>query len=239
MSNYYYITGTSRGLGKAFTEYLLQQPENRVLGISRTNTITHKNYSHVTLDLGRPDAVKTFRFASHPDAKRIVLINNAGTLGSVKPLGKLDPQSVIDAYAINLVSPTLLSNSFIAAYRDIPAEKLIINVSSGAGKSPVDGWSVYCASKSGLDMLSRVTEEEQKMRADKFRVLSIAPGIVDTQMQADIRKSAGEDFSRLNDFLNYKNANLLADPQAVAKKYFDIIERLHAIKDVVISVRDF
>lgn len=237
--NYYYITGTSRGLGEAFAKYLLEDANNYVTGISRNQSIEHANYKHISIDLTDMDVVKDFQFELHPEAKRIVLFNNAAAMGLIKPVGKLTAKSIIQNYSLNLITPSLLMNSFMDCYKNSTAEKIIVNVSSGAGKHPFDGWSVYCSSKAGLDMFSRVVAEEQKLiKENNFKILSIAPGIVDTKMQSDIRKASKEDFSKLNDFITYKDADQLSDPRVVSEKYLQIINNAKSIKEVLISVKD-
>ncbi|MEW6467865.1 MAG: SDR family NAD(P)-dependent oxidoreductase [Bacteroidota bacterium] len=238
--NYYYITGTSRGIGRAMVEYLLSDERNHVTGISRSGGIKHERYRHIPMDLSDPLAVKEFRFETHKQAQRICLINNAGAIGQVKPAGRLSNEQLIADFNLNLVAPGLLMNNFIAAYRDVAAEKIIVNVSSGAGKYPIDGWSVYCSAKAGLDMFSRVVDAEQKTTAPYgFRVFAIAPGVVETQMQTDIRQASREDFSRLSDFINYKSTGQLADPRLVAEKYFHILANQNSIPEVVLSVKDY
>lgn len=237
--NYYYITGTSRGLGNALVEHLLKTPDNVVIGISRTPGPEHKNYTHFHVDLAEPDKVKSFHFPPHHDAKRIVLINNAGVVGQIKPSGRMQADAIIRNYNVNLIAPTLLTNSFMEAYKESNAEKIIVSMSSGAGKNPIDGWGPYCASKAGIDMFSRVAAEEQKNASGyRFKIMSIAPGIVDTLMQEEIRSSQAEDFSRLNDFINYKIENQLAHPGIIAGKYIHIIENAAKFPEVVFSVKD-
>ena len=237
--NYYYITGTSRGIGKAMAELLIRDDSNFVIGISRKETIKHRNYVHVKLDLSDVNEVQHFKFDKHENAKRICLINNSGDIGMVKPVGKLTNEEIIRNYNLNLVSPCILMNSFMNAYQLFNAEKVIINMSSGAGKNPVDGWSMYCASKAGLDMFSKVVDLEEKVRSHKnFRVLAIAPGVVDTEMQVHIRSAKQEDFSRLKDFISFKNDNILLQPDAVAQKFIHIINNLNVITEVVIAAKD-
>ncbi|MCC7301577.1 MAG: SDR family NAD(P)-dependent oxidoreductase [Bacteroidia bacterium] len=237
--NHYYITGTSRGIGKSMAEYLLRDHTNHVVGLSRTNTLSHPNFSWHKLDLSDPAAVKAFRFSYHPGAGKIWLINNAGTIGQIKPAGKLNPDQLIACFHVNLVSPAVLINSFIEAFREENCDRMIVNVSSGAGKNPIDGWSSYCASKSGLDMFSRVVDKEQKIsRQTGIRIFSIAPGIVDTQMQTEIRSASPSDFSRLEDFQKYKNDNVLGDPRLTAEKYFSILAKIGSPEEIVFSVKD-
>jgi benzil reductase ((S)-benzoin forming) len=245
--NYYYITGTSRGIGKAFAEYLLEDPSNHVIGISRQKTIEHPNYRHFFLDLTDINAVADFKFELHSNPQKIYLINNAGALGFIKPIGKLTAASIIASYTLNLIAPSVLTNAFIACYNTTDAEKVILTISSGAGKNPIDGWSVYCASKAGIDMFTRVVDVEQKLREkhpqesihNGFRIFSISPGVVNTQMQTEIRSASKEDFSRVEDFKAYKETDQLADPKNVSKKYFEILADITSIKDVLSAVKDY
>ncbi len=238
--NFYYITGTSRGLGKALAEYYLTEaPNNIVIGISRNQTVFHKNYEHFNVDLGDPSQVKTLHFPPHHDAKKIVLINNAGVVGMIKPMGQLTSEAIIHNFQVNLVAPAVLSNQFMKAYHDSNADKMIVNISSGAGKTPIAGWAPYCASKAGINMLSKVVDEEQKNAFGyKFRIYSIEPGVIDTQMQEEIRSASPEDFVRLTDFINYKIENQLAKPTLIAEKFAHIIRNPEQFKDVLFSVKD-
>lgn len=237
--NYYFVTGASRGIGKAMVDCLLQDKDNHVTGISRTELPGKQGYEHVTMDLSDVTAVSGFEFRQLKDATRIVLINNAGAISKIKPLGQQDTDEMIRDFHVNLVSPALLINKFIDAYKDYAAEKMIVNVSSGAGKNPVDGWSTYCASKAGLDMLTKVADKEASMgRYGGFSILSIAPGVVDTQMQQQIRNSKADDFSRIAEFEQYKESGKLADPETIARKYIFLINNPEKIPGVVFSVND-
>lgn len=245
--NYYYITGTSRGLGKAFAEHLLENPSNIVIGIARQKSIEHKNYTHFYLDLTDVKELTNFRFELHAHAKKIYLINNAGTLGFIKPVGKLDANVIVKSYTLNLIAPSILTNEFMNCYETTDAEKVIVNISSGAGKYPVDGWATYCASKAGLDMFSKVVDEEQKIRSEHaemsihkgFKIFSIAPGVVDTQMQDEIRKASKDDFSNLEKFINYKANNELKSPLEISRRYFSVLNNVGQIKDVLSSIKDY
>lgn len=237
--NYYFITGTSRGIGKAIATKLLANPKNQVTGLSRTNSISHERFSFVEMDLSDETQVKNWNFPDLKNAEKICLINNAGIIGSVHPVGKLNIESSSKAYQVNLVSPTLLTNSFLKKYSQIIIKQIIINISSGAGKNPIDGWSVYCATKAGIDMFTRTIAEELKI-ADKKHIFAfaVAPGVVDTAMQDEIRKSDLADFSRIQTFIDYKKTNQLANPDLIAEKYLSILDLPEQFKDVVFSVKD-
>ncbi len=222
--NHFFLTGTSRGIGKAIAEQLLAEPGNHVTGFSRTCSIRHERYTHVEME----------------NASRIALVNNAGAIGAVKYAGRMRPEMISRDYNVNLVAPSILTNSFLEAYSGLEAKQVIINVSSGAGKNPVDGWSVYCASKAGLDLFSRTVAEELKLAGKKhIHIFSVAPGIVDTAMQDAIRESNELDFSRVGQFVEYKATGQLVSPDLIARKYLSILGLPEKFPDVVFSVRDF
>lgn len=240
---YYFITGTSKGLGNAIAMQLLEKGDCKVIGISRSNTIDHPDYRHITLDLSDIDKlIKCMDtiFPPIPDGTKIVLINNAGVLGQVGHVGNISNKKIQEAYNVNTVAPAILMNEFIRRYLSCTScQKIILNVSSGAGKKPVDGWSCYCSSKSALDMFSSVIAVEKRMDKNNIRIFSVSPGIVDTEMQDEIRKVSKEDFSRLSEFIEYKKEGMLVTPQKVAKKYLHLIENEGKFEDVIVSVRDF
>ncbi|MBW6483212.1 MAG: SDR family NAD(P)-dependent oxidoreductase [Vicingaceae bacterium] len=235
--HYFFITGSSKGLGKALTELLLSDKNNFVYGISRTNTIYHQQFQHLKLDLADLDAVKQFQFSELKDATAITLINNAGIVGDIKHLGNLDAKKIISTYNINLVAPTLLINQFFNTYNN-KIQKLVVNISSGAGRSPIDGWSVYCASKAGLDMLSLVFKTELEHNNINTNIISLAPGIIDTSMQDEIRKADKTNFSNIERFIEYKNNGDLSNPKETAKQVYAFIfnQKLH--HKTICSVRD-
>jgi len=240
--NYYYITGTASGIGQELALQLLQNPSNKVNGISRNNNITHSNFTFYQLDLSDINVVCNFKFQAHSDADKICLVNNAGTLGEVKHIGKLNSKAIAENYQVNLVAPSILINAFMRFYNLSSAEKVILNVSSGAGKSPIDGWAAYCASKAAIDMYSRVAAEEQKMdiseKRQAVKIFSVAPGKVDTAMQVAIRVADKNDFSKVQDFVRFKKDNQLLSPQVVAEKYIKLLENADETDGTVFSLKD-
>ena len=116
----------------------------------------------------------------------------------------------------------------------------VINISSGASKFPIDGWAAYCASKAAVDMLSEVADKEIRLEGvDGFRILSLAPGVIDTDMQGEIRDSDGEEFYDKQTFVDYKNNKELQSPEGAAARIISIYERLESIEGVCLSARDY
>lgn len=231
--NLIYITGTSKGIGNALAIELLKDLNNKVIGISRHQTIHHSNYIHFNIDLANIEQLKSFKFKIPPGIKKVVLVNNAGTLGEVNYTGSFSADMISNTMNINLVAAMILTNDFIKAYQDAAVPKLVINITSGAANNPYDGWSMYGAAKAGLDMFTKAVELEQKNKKHPVKILGIAPGIVDTSMQEQIRKSKPENFSHKQKFIDLKNQNQLYNAIDVAQKLAAIIKDPYSVGNTI------
>lgn len=238
----YIITGASKGIGKAIAEELLQDSNNQVVGVSRTSSIQHPHYRHQPLDFSDVAAVEHNLqkvFLPYPEAERLVLINNAGTLGEIGYVGEGIPNERFGfLFDINVVVPAMLMNTFLEVYRQHPAQQVVVNISSGAGKHPIDGWASYCASKAAIDMLSQTVQLEQDKRGTGVKVYALSPGVVDTDMQGHIRESDASRFSNIEKFRDYKANNELASPAAVGRKIVNFLQNTDRYNAVLVSVRD-
>ena len=214
------ITGTSSGIGHELCKLLLENPYNKIIGIGRTQNIKHENYHHFVLDLNNVSEIESINFPSWSDAEQISLIHNAGWIGPIQKIGNQELSAIASAYIINLVAPAVLSSQFISMYKSSQAQKVILSISSGAAHTAIGGWSTYCSSKAGLDMLSKCIDEEYQDIIN----LSIAPGKVDTPMQNDIRFADEKAFPRLKEFQKYYKDGELTDAKEVAAKYKEILQ---------------
>lgn len=220
---YYFITGVSRGLGKALAKAALAQKNSTVYGMGRSHALNAPNFKFVSIDFSDSEKASEFAFPKFDDADKLVLINNAGTLLPSGYGGKQDNKDIAMAFQVNTVSPSILANNFLSSYAQSKAQKIIINISSGAAQRALDGWSVYCASKAALDMHSTTLALENKDRAD-VHIFSIAPGKVDTDMQAQIRQLPDGAFSQRDAFREVHKAGQLSAPDEVAHKYMQVVE---------------
>jgi benzil reductase ((S)-benzoin forming) len=220
--HYYLITGASQGLGRALAEAILARPDTQVLGISRHATIEHARYQHQPLDLSDIEAVEhnlSKIFLPRPDAQSLTLINNAGTLGEIGYVGELPNEHFQFVFDLNVVAPAMLMNTFLSAYggqTSIP--RTVLNISSGAAQRPVDGWAAYCASKAALNALSETAQKEQDLRGSGVRVWALAPGVVDTAMQAHIRTAEAAQFSERERFAGLHAEGQLQSASTVAQQ---------------------
>nr|MDQ3395675.1 SDR family NAD(P)-dependent oxidoreductase [Bacteroidota bacterium] len=181
--NYFFISGTSKGIGKALCQKILEDPKNKVVGISRSFGFEHPNFTHIQFNLaesGKIAALAEELFKMEEVPQKVVLINNAGILGEVGPFGSVSDESLIELYNVNVIAPAILMNIFINKFKGSPAEKIVINISSGAGSRAMDGWGGYCSSKAAINMMSEVAALESNIAENGFKIFSLAPGVVDT-----------------------------------------------------------
>ncbi|MGB3182735.1 MAG: SDR family NAD(P)-dependent oxidoreductase [Cyclobacteriaceae bacterium] len=240
---YFFITGTSQGLGKALATQALDKGA-KVHGLSRSQPFEKEGYTHFVYDLSDLDnleamADKFFAVEGKPD--RVVLINNAGTLGDVSYIGDWQANDIARTVAVNLTAPAVLMNAFVKTFGKMKAtEKVVINISSGAAKKPYDGWSVYCTTKAGLEMYTKVLAAEMKKRdMTRFHIWSVAPGVVDTGMQDRLRESNPAHFSNLDRFLDLKKEGRLTPPEESAGKILSMLDAPEDFKDTVQDIRKF
>jgi len=233
-----YITGTSSGIGKALAEILLDH-NCEVIGLSRRQEIKHPNYSHITIDLADLKQVADFNFPANAKDD-IILVNNAGTVGPIKPVGQQISEEIVHLNNVNIIAPQVLTNKFIRQYKGNKKPNYqVINISSGAGKRPIDAWATYCASKAAIDLFSETVAEELIVRNhSNWKIYAIAPGVVDTNMQEEIRASNPKDFLNHQKFLELKINNELNSSEVVAEKLKRIIEEKKADFPVCFRIND-
>ena len=226
-----FITGTGKGIGKAIAEILLDE-NYLVFGFSRSNMIEHQNFNFTQIDLADLEQVQNINFPKLK-TKDLLLVNNAATIGEIAPIDLKSEVAIIEEYNLNIITPTLLCNKFIRFYKK--ENKKIINISSGAANKSIASWSTYCATKSALDRLTGVINEENH---SNLQALSISPGIVDTNMQAEIRDSDPNLFPFLGQFTSYYYNNELENATIVAQKFLYIIKNPTKFKQNTLSIRD-
>lgn len=246
----YFITGASKGIGLALSKELLN--ENHLLVcVARTKNESlielakEKNCSltFLTYDLSeisKLDALMKEMVTQIPEnAESVTLINNAGV---IEPIGRVEDvaaEDVARSITINLTAPMILTSAFIKELKNKPLIKKVVNISSGAGRKEYSGWSSYCTGKAGLDHFSKVVAYEQKKERNGVKVISIAPGIIDTGMQEVIRSSKKENFELIDQFIDYKELGLLSSPEDTARNLVRVMntDQFNEL-DVILDLRD-
>jgi benzil reductase ((S)-benzoin forming) len=232
MSKIVIITGGSKGIGKALAT-CYSDNNYKVFSLSRTINPYLRAVQQFKIDLTDTKKLKTivnriFETLIPEQIKTITLINNAGTLGRISNLENSDLSDIENSVKLNLTVPLQLSALFIKQPHNWTSIKKIINISSGAAVSAYEGWSVYCATKSAIDMFTKVVAKEQDNRVNAVKIWAILPGIVETDMQKKIRKTPESDFKTVERFRDLFNSGHLSKPIDVAKKILklDVDNRL-------------
>lgn len=222
------ITGGSKGIGRGIIEAYLAKGV-RVFSIARSvdAELSSKGVTQISFDLTQTGHIEQelgaiFELLNIDEVAKITLVNNAGTLGEIAPLEKLGAEVIEQVFKLNTIVPYLCSAAFVRLTREISAEKSILNISSGAALKPYYGWSTYCGSKAALNMLTQNLALEQQEVANGVKVLAIAPGVVDTDMQAQIRKSDKNDFKDVERFVALKTDGGLNNATAVGKSIYQM-----------------
>lgn len=222
------VTGASRGLGRAFAEQLLDRGYF-VYAVSRSNKAPKSvDCRQVQADLSQAGAAILLARNLYPAIKErnpdeILLINNAGTLEPCGRIGSLDLQAIEGNFTLNLTAPSVLMAEYLRHFHDEDLPKTIINISSGAAVTAYEGWGPYCAAKSGMDQITRVAVQEQHRIPYPTAIYSIYPGVLDTQMQAEIRALNSAAFPLLERFETLHSEGQLSDPQEVAKEILSFV----------------
>jgi benzil reductase ((S)-benzoin forming) len=226
------VTGTTKGLGAALAEVLAADKDNLVFTLARAPTSMSGDSGRAfnfNLDLGDLGAVDSAFAAvvARIGAQRFdraLLINNAGVVSPVGAFDTIDSIETANNLIVNLAAPMALSRLFAVATRGRAAKRLIVNISSGAGKRAMAGWSAYCAAKAGLEMATRVAAIEAAATDPTLSVCSLAPGVVDTNMQATVRSVDEKDFPDVARFRAMKADGVLRDAHDVARDIVNLIE---------------
>ncbi|MHC4837001.1 MAG: SDR family oxidoreductase, partial [Planctomycetota bacterium] len=167
------------------------------------------------VDVSDAESVEAFAEAVVERFGRIDLwINNAGVLEPMGPLRDVEAVDLTRALDVNVVGVFHGSRWFARHVRARPGDGVLVNISSGAAQRPYAGWGAYCASKAAVERLTECLALEE---ADAgLRCYSVAPGVVDTDMQALIRSCPPERFPMVERFHRLKAEDAFNSPAWIA-----------------------
>ena len=163
-----------------------------------------------------------------------ILVNNAGTLAPMGLLGMHGAREIAQGVMLNLSAPLMLSDAFCRATCDL-SDRRILHVSSGAARTPYAGWSVYCATKAALDHHARAVQLDA---VPGLRICALAPGVIDTGMQAEIRASTPERFPLRDRFAEMQASGGLVAPGECAMHLVDFLLDEDFGREPVADLRD-
>jgi len=224
-------------MGLAMAQQLLT-PGHTLLCISRSESATlsgHARQSGASLLQWRHDLADTVALTGRLDGwlreqagtawQSATLINNAGVLADIGPLAQADPAELARALRVGLEAPLLLATAFLRATEGWSAERKVLNISSGLGRRPMASQAAYCAAKAGMDHFSRCLALEEEQKAGGARVCSLAPGVIDTDMQSQLRGADPAAFPDQDRFARLKQSGALTPPDDAARQVLAFLAR--------------
>ncbi|MDN3921915.1 SDR family NAD(P)-dependent oxidoreductase [Roseateles violae] len=244
------ITGASRGMGEAIARQLLA-PGHRVIGISRRQSAALAAEAQARgaaleqweQDLAEPLAAAERLqawLAAQPAAsfESATLINNAGVVARPGPVEQTPLVELSNAIRVGLEATLLLSAAFLAKTEALGKARRILNISSGLGRRAMAGSAAYCAAKAGMDNLSRAMALDEAGKPAGAAIVSLAPGIIDTEMQSQLRAGDPSGFPDHATFVGFKTSGALMSPDEAAAKVLRFLAKPGFGSQVLADVRE-
>ena len=227
---FFIITGTSSGIGQALVQEVKNEfqnsPQDYILihgsrssnsnSSSLTNSLGNTlkeeqlSFDLSTQELSTPLFNKISKLwpKSNPN-NEVILIQNAGVLEPISMLHNADLDKWSNNLTINTLGPARVLQHCIKNQLQQTSPMLAIHISSGAASKGYAGWSAYCASKAGLEKMVESVAMECEALELPSTLVSLAPGVIDTPMQEQIRSVNSKDFPNQQRFVDlYKNEQL-------------------------------
>ena len=242
------LTGGSRGMGLAMGQQLLQNGHH-LLSIARktSNELTPFANKPEQLLQWEQDLAQSATAAQRlatwlgglksADWASITLINNAGVIPKIAPLSQLPAADMINALRVGLEAPMALTGAFLAATDTWQIPRKVLNISSGLGRRAMASQASYCTAKAGMDQFSNCVALEEASKPNGARIVSLAPGVIDTDMQVQLRSASHDDFPDATNFAQLKSDGKLLSPQDAGARVLAWLERPDFGEQVIADVR--
>ncbi len=249
------LTGASRGMGLAMAKQLIAQ-DHELLCISRQQNAeltTLAQAQSVPITQWQKDLAESIdwlqEFENWLKSKcsltnnassftSMTLINNAAMIPTISPLSKALAREQILTLRVGLEAPLILTGAFLAATNHFEGSRKILNISSGLGRMPMASQSAYCAIKAGMDHFSRCVALDEALATNGAKICSLAPGVIDTDMQVQLRSAANGQFPDARYFEELKAKGSLVSPQMAAQKVLAYLSHPNFGVNSVADVRD-
>lgn len=244
------LTGASRGMGLAMAQQLLQ-PGHTLLCLSRKTNTALETQSQTTngssllqwsqdLSDGATASTRLAAWLAAQDASAYAsatLINNAGVIPRIGPLNEAEPADLAHALRVGLEAPMQLSAAFLNATQAWPGARKVLNISSGLGRRPMASQAAYCAAKAGMDHFTRCLALEEALKPHGARVCALAPGVIATDMQVQLRNADAAAFPDRDRFTQLHTTSQLSSPTQAAQQVLAYLQRPDFGTEPVADVR--
>jgi benzil reductase ((S)-benzoin forming) len=236
-TNLFIITGASMGLGRAISLALAKNHHHLIL-IARDRPHLMKlrlkccslgaEVDIYDLDLSKKSSFieldRIFRRINWSKFSKKVLFNNASTISPINHLSEIEYEDIENLINLNLTSAIVSSKTFMNYCKKYDStDSTIVNISSGVSLKPIEGWGLYCISKSAINMLSAMIVADSHNWINPIKSFAVNPGPLDTNMQKVIRESNSEQSPLIEKFIDMFNQEKLLNPSKVANKIIKLL----------------
>ncbi len=228
------ITGASRGLGAGMAIEMAKRGLRLGLCARNSPALELGDVKTVcsAVDVTDEDALARFADEVEKTLGPIDLwINNAGILEPVNPLRRVSSEDFRRHLDINVLGVFHGSKIYTNHVRGREGGGVLINISSGAARSPYPSWSAYCAGKAAVDRMTECIDVEEK--GSGLVCYSVAPGIIDTDMQELIRSMEADQFPLVEKFRQLKADDAFTTSDKVGDAILSLAFDPAAARDMV------
>lgn len=215
-----FITGSSKGLGKAFSEHFLEEYTN-VYGLGRTPS-TDAITGYLQVDIANTTALHSalHRVMDGVDVLDLVILN-AGTLGRIQDMSQCSLEQLKSEMDVNMWANKTILDFFI---QNRIVVKQVIAISSGASVNGSLGWNGYSLSKAALNMLIKLYAAEMK----ETHLCALAPGLVKTEMLEGILDGDHDTtrYSSVQALRESDDAGMVLSPKATVARIMAVMPKV-------------
>jgi 3-oxoacyl-[acyl-carrier protein] reductase len=197
------ITGASKGIGAAIATYFAQEGAKVVVNYASSKEGADKVVKRITDDGGiaiavqadiskEDDVTRLFKETEKAFGSLDILVNNA-VFQQFLPIEQASAETFHQHFNVNVLGPVLTIQAALKLFGDKGGN--IINISSGASKSPLPAASLYSATKAALDAITIALSKE--LGTKRVRINSILPGATDTEGAASAGVTKGSEYEKM------------------------------------------
>ncbi|KQW98944.1 SDR family NAD(P)-dependent oxidoreductase [Flavobacterium sp. Root420] len=215
------VTGASKGIGASIAKHFAEEGAKVVVNYASSKEGADKVVKAITDNGGiaisvqadvskEADVVRLFEETRNAFGTLDILVNNA-VFQQFLPIEQASPEAFHQHFNVNVLGAILTIQASLKLFADKGGT--IINISSGASKSPMAGVSLYSATKAALDAITISLSKE--LGTKKVRINSILPGATETEGATSAGVTPGSEYEKM--FIANTPLGRRGQPEDIAK----------------------